>query len=143
MQKKNLIKNDDNESIYYKPRPEFDNKDNIDTKSLSVLDYLKSLSQEANDLMNEIEEANDDIDIYMLAFFGSNKETFNFNTFRMRLNFLSAIYNGEISLIKAEFEQREIEKEIEELQFNYEPKNKKEKKRYRWSIDASKRPIKI
>ena len=86
MQKKNLIKNDDNESIYYKPRPEFDNKDNIDTKSLSVLDYLKSLSQEANDLMNEIEEANDDIDIYMLAFFGSNKETFNFNTFRMRFS---------------------------------------------------------
>ena len=78
--------------------------------------------------MDEREEANNDIDIYILAFFGSNKETYNFNIFRMLLNFLSAIYNGEILLIKAEFEQREIEKEIEELQFNYEPKKKKEKK---------------
>ena len=78
--------------------------------------------------MDEIEEANDDIDICKFAFTGSNKETFIFNTFRMPLNFLSAIYNGEISLIKAEFEQGEIEKKIEELQFNYETKNKKEKK---------------
>ena len=62
--------------------------------------------------MDEIENDNDDIDIYKLAFIGSNREQFNFNTFRMPLNFLSAIYNGEISLKEAEFEQREIEKEI-------------------------------
>ena len=47
--------------------------------------------------MGEIEETNDEIDIYKLVFIGSNKETFNFNKFRMLLNFLSAIYNGEIS----------------------------------------------
>ena len=44
--------------------------------------------------MDEREEANDDIDTYILAFFGSDKETYNFNIFRMLLNFLSAIYNG-------------------------------------------------
>ena len=104
------LKNDDNESIYYTPWSKFDDKDNIDTKSLSVFDYLKSLSQEANGLMDEIEEANDGIDICKPAFTGSNKETFIFIAFRMPLNFLSAIYNGEISLIKAEFEQGEIEK---------------------------------
>ena len=47
--------------------------------------------------MGEIEERNDDIDIYKLVFISSSKETFNFNKFRMLLNFLSAIYNGEIS----------------------------------------------
>ena len=73
--------------------------------------------------MDEIEDANDDINIHMLVFIGSNKEKFNFNTFRMALNFLSAIYNGEISLKEAE----EKQEKIEELKFNYLPKNEKEK----------------
>ena len=110
--RKNLIRDNDNESIYYTPRSEFDDKDNkdktqqtnnIDTKPPNVFNYLKSLSQEANDLMDEIEEVNDDIDIYKLVFIGSNKEKFNFNTFNMPLNFLSNIYNGKISLKDAEF----------------------------------------
>ena len=65
-------------------------------------DYLKSLSQEAKYLMDEIEDANDEINIHMLVFVGSNKEKFNFNTFRMASNFLLAIDNGEISLKEAE-----------------------------------------
>ena len=133
---KNLIRDDDNESIYYTPRSEFDDKDdkdkkqqtnNIDTKPSNVFNYLKSLSQEANDLMDEIEELNNDIDIHKLLFIGSNKEKFNFNTFMMPLNFLSDIYNGKISLKEAEFKQRDLEKIIYELQFNYTPKNKREK----------------
>ena len=68
-EQKNLIRDNDNESIYYRPKSEFDDKDdkyilkkqtnNIDTKPQNAFDYLKSLSQEAKDL---IEEANDDID---------------------------------------------------------------------------------
>ena len=102
---KSLIKDDDdNKSIYYTPRSEFDDKDdkdkklqtnNIGTKPPKVFNYLKSLSQEENNLMVEIEEVNNDIDIYKLAFIGSNQEKFNFNTFRMPLNFLSAICNGD------------------------------------------------
>ena len=45
----------------------------------------------------------------------------------MPLNFISDIYNGKISLNEAEFKQRNIEKIIEELQFNYTSKDKKEK----------------
>ena len=45
----------------------------------------------------------------------------------MPLNFISDIYNGKISLKEAEFKQRNIEKIIEELQFNYTSKDKKEK----------------
>ena len=48
--------------------------------------------------MDEIEDANDDIDDDKLLFIGSNKERFNFNTFRKPQNFILAIYNGEISL---------------------------------------------
>ena len=40
----------------------------------------------------------------------SNKKQFNFNTFNKPLNFISAIYNGEISLKEAEFKQRDLEK---------------------------------
>ena len=47
-------------------------------------------------------------------------------TLKMPLNFLSAIYNGKISLKEAKFKQRDLEKEIEELQFYYIPKNKEE-----------------
>ena len=50
----------------------------IDTKPLNVFDYLKSLSQEAEDLMKEIKDADNDIDIYRLAFIGSNREKFSF-----------------------------------------------------------------
>ena len=114
--RKKLIKDDDNESIYYTPRSEFDDKDkkqqtnNIDTKSLNAFNYLKSLSQKANDLMDEIKDADDDIDDGKLLFIDSNKKTFDFNTFDMPLKFLLNIYNAKISLKEAEFVQREIEK---------------------------------
>ena len=82
----------------------------IDTKPPNVLDYLKSLSQEAKDLMDEIEDADDDIDGGQLLFIGSNKEKFNFNTFNKPLNFILAIYNGEVSLKEAEIKQIDLEK---------------------------------
>ena len=82
---------------------------NIDTKPPNVFNYLKSLSPEAKDLMNEIED-DDDMYINKLAFIGSDREKFNFNTFDMPLNFLSDIYNGKISLKEAEFKQRDLEK---------------------------------
>ena len=115
---KNLIRADDNESIYYTSRSEFDDKminikkqsNKIDTKPPNVSQYLKSLSQEAEDLMDEIEEVNDDIDDRKLVFIGSNKEKFNFNIFNKPLNFISAIYNGEISLKEAEFKRKHLEK---------------------------------
>ena len=133
---KNLIRDDDNESIYYTLKSEFDSKDdkdkdkkksqqnnNIDTKPPKVSDYLKSLSQKAKDLMDEIEEADSEIDDYKLLFIGSNKEKFNFNIFRKPLNFLSSIYNGEITLKRAEILQGDLDKKIENLKFNYKAKN--------------------
>ena len=131
---KNLIRDSDNESICYTPRSEFDDKDkkqqtnNRDTKPWDVFNYLKNLSQEANDFMDEIKDDDDDIDKNNILFIGSNNETFNFSTFDMPLNFLLNIYNAKTSLKETEFEEREIEK-IEGLQFNYEPKNKKEKEK--------------
>ena len=82
----------------------------IDTKPPNTFNYLKRLSQEAKDLMDEIKDADDDIDDSKLLFIGSNKEKFNFNTFRKPLNFISAIYNGEISLKEVEFSQKDLEK---------------------------------
>ena len=54
------------------------------------------------------------------------EKNFNFNAFDMPLNFLLNIYNRKISLKEAEFEQRDLEKEIEKLEFNYTTKNEKE-----------------
>ena len=53
---------------------------NIDTKSSNVFNYLKSLSQEANDLMDEREEVNNDTDKHKLLFIDSNKEKFKSNS---------------------------------------------------------------
>ena len=61
---------------------------NIDTKPPNVFNYLKSLSQKAENVMDEIKDADDDIDGGKLLFIGSNKEKFNFNTFRKPLNFI-------------------------------------------------------
>ena len=81
--------------VYYSSRSEFDDKDdkykikqqnnNIDTKPPNVFNYLKSLSQEAKGLMDEIEEANNDIDFNKPLFIGSDRNKFNFNTFKMPL----------------------------------------------------------
>ena len=98
---------------------------NIDTKTPN---YLKSLSQESKDLIDEMEDANDDINIYKLAFIGSNQKNFNFNTFRVPLDFISVIYNGEISLKETKCFQKNWEDKIKELRFNYPSKDKKEKK---------------
>ena len=46
---------------------------NIESKPLNVFDYLKSSSQEAKDLMDEIKDAKDDIDDGKLLFICSNK----------------------------------------------------------------------
>ena len=77
--------------------------------------------------MSQIEDANDDIDDGKHLFICGNKEKLNFNTFRKPLNFTSAIYNGEISLKEAGFFQKNSEKKIEDLKFNYKPKNETEK----------------
>ena len=71
-----------------------------------------------------IQTQNDDV---KLLFIGSNNKRSNFNTFRKALNFISAIYNEEISLKETEISQTKIEKKTEDLQFNYKPKNKEEK----------------
>ena len=60
--------------------------------------------------MDEIEDANDNIDYDKLSFVGSNREKFNFNSFGMLLKFLLDIFNSKITLKKAEFNQRNIEK---------------------------------
>ena len=131
---KGLIR-DDNKSIYYTSTSEFDDKDDkdkkqindIDTKPTNVFNYLKSLSQKAKDLMDEIED-DDDIDDGKLTFIGSDREKFNSNIFSKPLNFLSAIYNGKISLKEAEFKQRDLKIKIRDLQFGYITKNEEEKK---------------
>ena len=66
---KKLIIGDDNKSISYTPRSEFDSKgdkdkknqqnNNTQTKSPNLFDYLKSLRQDAKDLMDEIEDADE------------------------------------------------------------------------------------
>ena len=52
-------------------------------------------------MIDEIEDADGDADYGKLLFTGSNKENFNFNI-RKPLDFISAIYNGKISLKEAE-----------------------------------------
>ena len=97
---KNLISGSDNQSIYYTPKSQFDSErdkdedkkqqqnNNIDAKPPNVFDYLKILIQEVKYLMDEIEDVNKDISVKKLAFIGSNREKFNFNKFRMPLNFV-------------------------------------------------------
>ena len=134
--RKNLIRGN-NESIYLdhnlivnmiKIRIKKQQNNNIDTKQLGIFDYLKTLSQEAKDLMDEIEDVNKDINVKKLAFIGSNREKFNFNKFKIPLNFLSSIYNGQIALKVAEFLQNNLYDEINELKYKYKSKNVKEEK---------------
>ena len=84
-------------------------------------------------MIDEIEDADDDIDDDKPYFIGSNKKKFNCNTFTKPLNFILAIYNGEISLKEAKFSQKNLQKRKKKkkkkyLKFNHKPKDEKEKK---------------
>ena len=116
---KSLIRDDDKDKKQQ--------TNSIDRKPSNIFNYSKRLIPEANDLMDEIGENDDDIDLNKLAFIGSNQEKFHFNTFRMSLNFLQGIYHEKISLKEAEFKQRDFEKKIDDLKFGYKLKDKKEK----------------
>ena len=111
---KNKINSKNEEDDEDKDKKNQQNKD-IGSKPLNVFNYLKALRQKAKKLLEEIEWVNDDTDVNNLAFFGSNREKFDFNTFKMPLNFLSDIHNSQISLKEAEFKQRDLERKIEEI----------------------------
>ena len=55
--------------------------------------------------MDQIEDVDNDIDKYKLAFVAIK---FNFNTLRIPLTFLSAIYNGEISISRGKVFSKKI-----------------------------------
>ena len=81
---KKLIRDDDRDDKNNKDKDKKNQQNNnVDTKPSNVFDYLKSLSQKAKDLMDEIKDADDDIDNNKLLFIGSNKEKFSLNVFRM------------------------------------------------------------
>ena len=89
--------------------------------------------------MKGIKDADDDIDAKNLLFIGSNQKKFNFNTFKVPLNFLSDIYNDEISLKEAEVFPRDLQKRIQELKFDYRPEKAEGKEKInKESIDAGK-----
>ena len=77
--------------------------------------------------MDEIKDTDNDIDNNKLLLIGSSKKKFDFNIFKMPLNFLSNIYNDKISLKETEVLQKDLEKKVEELKFGYRPENAEEK----------------
>ena len=77
--------------------------------------------------MDEIKDADKNMDIYKFVFIGSNMEKLNFNKFKMPLNFPSSIYNGQTTLKEVEFFQNDLYSKINELKCNYKPKNVEEK----------------
>ena len=120
---KGLIGGDDRD----KDKKNQQSNNNIDTKPPNVFSYFESFSQETKDLMDEIKDAVDEIDAKNLLFIGSNWKKFNFNFLRMPINFLLAFYNGDISLKEAEFLQKDLYDQINQLKFDYRPENAEEK----------------
>ena len=73
-----------------------------------------------------IQTQNDD---HKLLFIDSNNKRSNFNPFRKALNFISAIYNEEISLKETEICQTKIEKKQKICNLTINQKIKKKKKK--------------
>ena len=66
-------------------------------------------------MIDEIEEANDDIDYNKLLFVGSNSEELKFNTFGTLLSFLLAIFNSKITLKRQNLRKEIKKKKIQDL----------------------------
>ena len=59
---------------------------------------------------DELKDVEKDLDKEKVIFVGSNREKFNFSTFKSPLDFLLNIYQGEITLKEAEFFSRKFKK---------------------------------
>ena len=87
--------------------------------------------------MDEIEDANNDIDYNKPFCIGSNKEKFNFNIFSTPLNFLFDIFQGKTTLKKAEINQNNLKQKYRKLNITINQKMKKKKEK-QMDIDACK-----
>ena len=87
-----------------------------------MINFFSRLSPDAEKLLNEIKEEENDIDPEKLVCTKSDGKIFNFSTFKSSLKFASDIYNGKITLEEAKKDQYEMCKQLKDLE-GYNPKN--------------------
>ena len=91
---------------------------NTGSKSLKSIGFVSGLSPDAEFLLKEIKEENDDIDSNKLFCTESDGKIFNINTFKTLLKFASSIYNGKVTLN----DQYKIFEQLKDLE-EYDPGN--------------------
>ena len=84
-----------------------------------MINFFSRLSPDAEKLLNEIKEEENDIDPEKRVCTKSDGKIFNFNTFKSSLKFASNIYNG--NRIISKMDQYKMLKQLKELE-GYNPK---------------------
>ena len=98
---------------------------NTNSKPLKEIHFFSTLSDEAKKLMTNIKQLDDWLDTAQLVCTKTDGKTkYDFSNFTFSWKFASKIYNKDITLKKAKDNQEEIKILINNLNNNYNPKNK-------------------
>ena len=98
---------------------------NISSKPLKEIHFFSKLSDEAKKLMINIKKLDDWLETAQFVCTKTDGKTkYDFSNFTFSSKFASKIYNKDITLKKAKDNQQEIKILINNLNNNYNPKNK-------------------
>ena len=98
---------------------------NISSKPLKTIDFFSTLTDKAKKLMVNIKQIDDWLDTAQRVCTKTDGKTkYNFSNFTFPSKFDSKIYNKNLTLKEAEDNQQELQILINNLNNNYNPKNK-------------------
>ena len=105
-------------------------KNNVGSKPLKTIRFFSTISEEGKELMNKIKVIDDWLETAPLICTKTDGKTnYDFSKFTFPLKFASKIYNYNLTLQKAQDNQQELERLINKLNNNYNPKKKEKKKK--------------
>ena len=103
---------------------------NVGSKPLKTIRFFSTISEEGKELMNKIKVIDDWLETAPLICTKTDGKTnYDFSKFTFPLKFASKIYNYNLTLQKAQDNQQELERLINKLNNNYNPKKKKKKRK--------------
>ena len=113
---------------------------NADSKPLKTISFLSTISEEAKKLMDNIKVIDNWLETAQLICTKTDGKTeYNFNKFNLPLKFASKMYRHDITLQKAEDDQKMLKMLINKLNNDYKPRNETKIKEKDGTINSAKK----
>ena len=103
---------------------------NVGSKPVKTISFFSTISEKTKELINKIKVIDDWLEnVQLICTKTDGKTKYDFSKFTFPLKFASKIYNYNLTLQKAQDNQQELERLINKLNNNYNPKKKRKKEK--------------